>query len=220
MKLSIKITLIILIVVFNSKEAYSQEKKLDQLRTNFCGINRKAYTENKELELKLRNAPPPPDPSEMSREEKKLVKLFSIPLNERLKLFPFSKYDSIYIAKPNYLKNECEPRNYLDEKFHASKRLLTKEEISELSNIFFNYYLLLNYLEIGVAGETYSDRPIKDQYPKIIILFIKNGKAKDFIAFPNKGYKRASFNNKEIFCMDLCDEKEGMILKLFGIPIE
>lgn len=45
-----------------------------------------------------------------------------------MNIYPFNKYDSIYITKPIFVKDIEEPRNYLEEKYHNSVRLLTEDK--------------------------------------------------------------------------------------------
>lgn len=56
------------------------------------------------------------------------LKMFSSSLRERMNIYPFNKYDSIYITKPIFVKDIEEPRNYLEEKYHNSVRLLTEDK--------------------------------------------------------------------------------------------
>jgi hypothetical protein len=197
----------------------AQEKKLKELRDNYCGKNCEIYNDNKIFLSKLVGLPPPA-PSEISEIRDTLVPFFKIPLNKRFELFPFSAYDSVYVVSPKYFEGIKEPRNYLNSKFHDTKTLITKEQINKISDILFNYYEIKynniierKYKITGCGG-------IEDTYPRIIFLFVKNGKNKDYIAFPSQIFGRTSFTNKELEGLDICAEKEKMIMEIFGVNIE
>lgn len=78
--------------------------------------------------------------------------------------------------------------------------------------IKYNNFTELRYTITGCSS-------IEDTYPKIILLFIKNGKNKDYIAFPSQIFRRTSFTNKELEGLDLCAEKEKMIMEMFGVSL-
>lgn len=197
--------------------SYAQEKKLKELRDNYCDTNCEFYHENlKLLDSLLNMPPPPPDPSKPSDT---LVSFFKIPLEKRKMLFPFSAYDSVYVITPKYYDDK-EPRNYLKSKFHDSKTLVTEEQLNKISDILFNYYeikydnfTIRSYKITGCDG-------IVETYPKIILLFVKNGKNKDYIAFPSQIFRRTSFSNKELNGLDLSADKEKMIMEMFGVNLE
>ncbi|MBW1655567.1 hypothetical protein [Flavobacterium quisquiliarum] len=161
----------------------------------------------------------PPSPPDPKKESDTLVPLFKIPLEKRKILFPFSKYDSVYVATPKYYEDK-EPRNYLKSKFHDSKILLTENQLNKISDILFNYYLIkydntieLSYKITGCSG-------IEDTYPKIILLFVKDSKTKDYIAFPRQIFRRTTFNNQELKGLDISSEKEKLIIEMFGINLD
>ncbi len=165
-----------------------------ELRDNYCDTNCDFYHEDVNFRKTLLNLPPaPPEPK---TKEDSIVLFFKIPLEKTKILFPFSTYDSVYVVTPKYYEDK-EPRNYLKSKFHDSKTLVTKEQMNKISDILFNYYLIKydnitirNYKITGCSG-------IEDTYPKIILLFIKNGKNKDYIAFPSQIFSRTSFKDKD-----------------------
>jgi hypothetical protein len=134
-------------------------------------------------------------------------------------MFPFSKYDTAYVVTPKYHEDK-EPRNYINPKFHDSKKLITKEEIDKISDIFFNYYEIKDNNIIELSYKISACNSIEDTYPKIILLFVKNGKNKDYIAFPSQIFRRTSFSNKELEGLDLSTEKEKMIMEMFGVNLE
>lgn len=206
--------IVFLFLVFISN---AQEKKLKELRDNYCDTNCEFYHKNQKLLDSLLNTPPPPpDPSKPSDT---LVSFFKIPLEKRKMLFPFSKYDSVYIVTPKYYEDK-EPRNYIKPKFHDSKKLVIKEQMNKISDILFNYYLI-KYDNVTIINykKTLRGR-IENTYPKIILLFVKNGKPKDYIAFPSQIFRRTSFSNKELEGLDLCAEKEKLIMEMFGVNLE
>jgi hypothetical protein len=195
----------------------AQKNKLSELRNSYCGDNCEFYHENLNFRKTLLNLPTaPPEPQ---AKEDSIVLFFKIPLEKTKILFPFSTYDSVYVVTPKYYEDK-EPRNYLKSKFHDSKTLVTEEQMNKISDILFNYYEIkydniteLRYRITGCSG-------IEDTYPKIILLFVKNGKSKDYIAFPSQVFRRTSFTNKELEGLDLCAEKEKMIMEMFGVSLE
>ena len=194
-----------------SNVIFCQNNQLEKLRIQYSGKNYETYIDNKKI-YEERLELPPPTPQELDKRNNKLSKLFTIPLNERLKLFPFNIYDSIYIVTPNCIENIEDPRNYLDKKYHKTIRIITKSEINKLSNILFNYYLL----DYKQSIKTYSKTScIKSEYPKIILLFKKNGQYQNFISIPIETNKRWSFTDQEIELFEMSTEKEEKILKLF-----
>jgi len=195
----------------------AQKNKLNELRNSYCGDNCEFYHENLNFRKAQLNMPPPPLIPIDERDT--LVPFFKIPLEKTKILFPFSKYDSVYVVTPKYYEDK-EPRNYLKSKFHDSKTLVTEDQMNKISDILFNYYEIkydnITELRYRITGCS----SIEDTYPKIILLFIKNGKSKDYIAFPSQIFRRTSFNNKELEGLDLCAEKEKMIMEMFGINLE
>lgn len=194
----------------------AQKSKLNELRNTYCDVNCEFYHENLNFRKAQLNIPPPPSPSE---QRDTLVPFFKIPLEKTKILFPFSTYDSVYVLTPRYYDDK-EPRNYLKSKFHDSKTLVTEEQLNKISDILFNYYEIKynnitnrNYRITGCSG-------IEDTYPKIILLFVKNGKSKDYIAFPSQIFRRTSFNNNKLESLDLCAEKEKMIMEMLGVSLE
>ncbi|KFF06417.1 hypothetical protein B0A68_12225 [Flavobacterium reichenbachii] len=188
-----------------------------ELRDIHCETNCKFYHENLKFRKALLNLPPAP--LKPKSQEDSLVSFFKIPLKERMMLFPFSKYDSVYVITPKYYEDK-EPRNYIKSKFHDSKTLVTEEQLNKISDILFNYYLIkydniteLIYKITGCDG-------IVETYPKIILLFVKNGKNKDYIAFPSQIFRRTSFSNKELEGLDLSAAKEKLIMEMFGVNLE
>jgi len=161
--------------------------------------------------MKQNNPPKGPQKDASPR----LKRMFSIPLEKRMKLYPFNEYDSIYIANPVYLKNISEPRNYMDEKYHNEKRLLSKIEKDKLSDILFNHYYLNSFGVITRLHEEMGCDNIQFEYPKIILLFKRKGKFEKYIAFPDNGLNRYNFSNQEWNNFDWSMEKEDMILKIF-----
>jgi len=195
----------------------AQKNKLTELRSSYCEEQCDFYHKHLEYLSKLPSWPP--SPLEINHTSDTLVPFFKIPLEKRKMLFPFSKYDSVYVVTPKYYEDK-EPRNYLKSKFHDSKTLVTEEQMNKISDILFNYYEIkynniteLTYRITGCSG-------IEDTYPKIILLFVKNGKNKDYIAFPSQIFRRTSFTNKELEGLDLCAEKEKMIMEMFGVSLE
>lgn len=144
----------------------------------------------------------------------KYSKMFSIKKEDRMKIYPFNKYDSIYVTSPNFIKDINEPRNYLDPKFHNHIRAISSLEKERLSNILFNYSKENIFIRTGLSNNIGCDC-IQEEYPKIILLFKKNGKFEKFIAFPDNGKDRYNFTNEEYQNFDWSMEKERMVLDLF-----
>lgn len=144
----------------------------------------------------------------------KYSKMFSIKKEDRMKIYPFNKYDSIYITSPNFIKKVEESRNYLEDKYHNSIRMLTEAEKIKLSDILFNYHKTYDLFRIGEKNKLGCDC-IQSEYPQIILLFKKNGKFEKFIAFPDNGKDRYNFTNEEYQNFDWSMEKERMVLDLF-----
>lgn len=211
--------LIAIFFMIVSNVIFCQNNQLEKLRIQYSGKNYETYIDNKRI-YEGRLELPPPTPKQLDKRDNKLIKLFTIPLNERLKLFPFNKYDSIYIATPNCIENIEEPRNYLDKKYHKTIRIIKKNEIKKLTNILFNYYLLIYTPTIKTYYKTCC---IENEYPKFILLFKKDGEFINFMAFPDDGKKRTNFISGNVFDyykeFDLCEEKETLILDLFGFEI-
>lgn len=195
----------------------AQKKKLTELRNIYCEEQCDFYHKHLYYLSKLPSWPP--SPLEISHEKDTLITLFKIPLVVRKKLFPFSKYDSVYIVTPKY-HDDKEPRNYIKSKFHDSKTLVTEEQMNKISDILFNYYEVIYNKFITTRYTITGRNGIKDTYPKIILVFVKNGKSKDYIAFPSQIFRRTSFSNKELEDLDLSAAKEKMIMEMFGVNLE
>ena len=91
--------IIFIFFLFNNT-VNSQNNNLEKLRKQFCSTkNYNSYTDNKKL-IEKKSKLPPPSPQELDKRKNKLCKLFTIPLKERMKLFPFNNYDSIYVSFP------------------------------------------------------------------------------------------------------------------------
>lgn len=206
--------IVFLFLVFISN---AQEKKLKELRDTYCNTNCDFY--HKDVIFHKNLSKLPPSPPKLGEQNDTLISLFKIPSEKRKILFPFSKYDSVYIVTPKYYEDK-EPRNYKKSKFHDSETLLTKEQINKISDILFNYYeIKYNNFTIINYKKTLCGR-IENTYPKIILLFVKNGKPKDYIAFPSQIFRRTSFSNKELEGLNLCAEKEKLIMEMFGVNLE
>ncbi|WP_157456524.1 hypothetical protein [Chryseobacterium hispalense] len=186
---------------------YSQKvSKLDSLRMQFCKKRCKEYKSDLLLKSK--------DQISSTTINNKYFKRFSIPSLQRVEIFPFNEYDSIYLANPNFIKDINEPRNYLDPKFHNHIRAISSLEQERLSNILFNYSKENIFIRTGLSNSIGCDC-IQEEYPKIILLFKKNGKFEKFIAFPDNGKDRYNFTNEEYQNFDWSMEKERMVLDLF-----
>ncbi|WP_123947503.1 hypothetical protein [Flavobacterium reichenbachii] len=205
------------LILFFAFITNAQEKRLKELRDIYCQEQCDFYYKHLDYLSKLPKRPLAPD--EKIAISDTLVPFFKIPLEERKKLFPFSKYDSVYVVTPKYYADK-EPRNYLKPKFHDSKKLVIKEQMNKISDILFNYYLI-KYDNVTIINykKTLCGR-IENTYPKIILLFVKNGKNKDYIAFPSQIFRRTSFSNKELEGLDLSAAKEKLILEMFGVNLE
>jgi hypothetical protein len=190
---------------------YSQKvNELDSLRVKFCKKNCKEYKRDI-----LLNSKGQINPNDF---DNKYFERFSIPSVQRMKIFPFNEYDSIYIANPNLIKDIDEPRNYLDAKFHNQIRAISLSEKERLSNILFNYSKKNIFIRTGLSNSVGCDC-IQEEYPKVILLFRKNGKFEKFIAFPDNGKDRYNFTYEEYQNFDWSMEKENMILELFSKDI-
>lgn len=189
---------------------FSQEKTLQDLRSSYCIKDcNKFQTEQNWIQ---QNNPPPLPRAGVNP---KLKRIFDIPFSDRMKLYPFNKYDSIYVVNPVYVKNVNEPRNYIDEKYHNVKRLLSETERSRLSDVLFNHYDLNSFGAVTSFNEDIGCDCIQFEYPKIIFLFKKNGKFEKYMALPDNGLNRYNFSNDEWNYIDWSMEKENMILKMF-----
>lgn len=81
---------IILMFWFMSASLFSQEKEVDLLRLKFINKN---YIKIYKNELKNNSE------IEMDFETNKIYRFFKIPFKEKLKLYPFNQFNSIYITK-------------------------------------------------------------------------------------------------------------------------
>lgn len=212
-----KQTILLTLTILFTFVCNAQIKKINELRNIYCEKQCDFYHKHLDYLSKLPSWPP--SPLEISHEKDTLMPFFKIPLKERKKLFPFSKYDSVYIVSPKY-HDDKEPRNYIKSKFHDSKTLLTEEQMNKISDILFNYYEIIHNKFITTSYTITGCDGIEDTYPKIILLFVKNGKNKDYIAFPSQIFRRTSFSNKELEGLDLSAEKEKMIMEMFGVNLE
>lgn len=188
---------------------FSQKIELKSIRNVYCSRDCNEY-KNEQKWVDEHNPPKGPQNKKIT----KLKKIFSIPLEKRLKLYPFNEYDSIYIVNPIYVENIDEPRNYDDEKYHNTTRIISAREKDKLSDILFNYYLNSS----GVATNIHEDigcNCIQCEYPKLILLFKRNGKFEKYVAFPDNGLSRYNFSDNELSNLDLSIEKENEILKIF-----
>ncbi|MDQ1097852.1 MULTISPECIES: hypothetical protein [Chryseobacterium] len=201
---------IVLVLMLIPYAYFSQEKTLQDLRRSYCikDCNKFQIEQNW---IKQNNPPPLPKVGVYP----KLKRIFNIQFNDRMKLYPFNKYDSIYVVNPVYVKNVNEPRNYIDEKYHNVKRLLSKTERDRLSDILFNHYYLNSFGAVTSFHEDIGCDCIQFEYPKIIFLFKKNGKFEKYMAFPDNGLNRYNFSNDEWNYIDWSMEKENLILKMF-----
>lgn len=212
MKLLKKRFTIIILLLYTSY-CYSQENNLDSVRRKYCGKNCNIYIKNEEKHLKSLNSVSPPPLPTISKKNK-FSKLFYIPIKERSKLFPFITFDSIYVTIPKLINDFDAPRDYLDVKYHMFRQLLTKKQKESLSDILFNYYKLNNFSQVSSQFEIGCDC-LEAKYPKIILLFYKNGKPINYLAVHIKGNTTSNFKSNKLKAFDLTDEKEELILKLF-----
>lgn len=193
--------------------AQTNTHNLDKLRKQYCIQNCSVYT--KEIILKskkITNPPPPP-----FEDKSKFLKMFAIPKQKRLKLFPFTIYDSVYVTIPNIIGNVNEQTNYMDEKYHGYKELVTKRDKELISDVLFNYYKLndLYHISTSMTNNVGCDC-LEAEYPKAILLFYKNGKPLNFLSLHTYGNSTTNFKRAELKAFDLTDEKEEMILKQFA----
>ncbi|KFF09038.1 hypothetical protein [Chryseobacterium luteum] len=201
---------IINIILFTAIQlCYSQNKiVLDSVRVSVCKKKCKTFT--KELLDKKNNNSATPS---FMLGTPKYLKMFSISSKVRMNIYPFNEYDSIYIAKPTFIKDIEEPRNYLQEKYHNSVRILTEDEKIKLSDILFNYHKTYDLYRIGERSTIGCDC-IQLKYPKIILLFKKAGQFKKYIAFPDDGWNRYNLTDEEYQNFDWSEEKENVILDM------
>lgn len=189
---------------------YSQTENLSEYRNKYCVKNCKQYKYEQEY---IKQKKPPGLAKKGAHSGFKHI--FSIPIEKRNEIYPFNRYDSIYIASPNYIIEKEEKRNYLDKKYHHLIRLLSLDERNKLSDILFNFYELDVIYKTGLFTPENEYGCIQDRYPKIILLFMKNGKFEKYIAFPDEGFNRYNFSDEEHQNFDWSEEKERMILELF-----
>ena len=196
----------------------AQGEKLQKLQKNYPNFQtrtlQKSYKKYRQI---IENSKEPPSPPNFKFD--RLVKFYDIPFKERLKIFPFDIYDSIYISIPILIKDNKEPRNYLEEKYHGSIRLTTKNEIKKLTNILFNYSKMYGYVKEYRGYKNIGCDCIENEYPKIILLFKKNGKFEKYIAFPDEMFLRTNFIyddfQKYYTEFYFCAEKEDFIVNIF-----
>ena len=204
----------ILIIFFISVNSilYSQTGNLSEYRNKYCVKNCKQYKYEQEYIMQQQ----PPGLANVGAHSG-LKRIFSIPIEKRNEIYPFNRYDSIYIASPNYIIEKEEKRNYLDKKYHHSIRQISLNERDKLSDILFNYYELNSFgAKTGLFNSEDEDYCIQSRYPKIILLFMENGKFEKYVAFPDEGFNRYNFSNEDYWQnFDWSWEKEGKILKLF-----
>ncbi len=199
----------------------SQLKKLDYLRTkNQREDNKNLFLNYLNYRKKLDKTYPPQPIMFGNNKYNKLVKFYSIPSKQRLNIYPFSIFDSIYFCTYNFIVDK-EPRNYLDNKYHNYLKLLTTSEINKITNIMFNYFKMEGGNVTVFENKKIGCEDIYREYPKMMLLFKKNGKYINYMAFPENGTKRSNFfQDKDAFGywkeFDLCAEKEDLILKMFG----
>ncbi|UQB68100.1 hypothetical protein [Epilithonimonas zeae] len=200
-----KINLFLFFIICNV--VFAQD--LDTYRLNYCLKKCKIYS--KELiDKKNKNDAVP---SYMIGTPK-FSKMFSIKEDDRMKIYPFNKYDSIYVTNPILIEKIQEPRNYLDKKYHKSLRLLSKDEKNKLSDILFNYHKTYDLFRISVKGQIGCDC-VYLEYPQMILLFMKNGRFEKYIAFPDDGWDRYNFSDGQYNNFDWSENKESMILDMF-----
>ncbi|MBL7885445.1 MAG: hypothetical protein JNJ52_01750 [Flavobacterium sp.] len=207
-------TIFLIFLLLKSFLSLSQNQELLSLRDKYCNKNCEFYSSQLSYVKNL-----PDFPTREPAKKNKLLKLFNIPLEKRLELFPFSEYDSIYVIKPNYLNDDKEPRDYFNEKYYNTKYLINKKQVKKFSDILFNYY------EVNYSNFTNINRKkigcdcIEREYPQLILLFVNNGK-KNYIGFPFYAYnvenKRTSFSEEEFKSLDLDNQKVKKILKYFN----
>ncbi|UQB68104.1 hypothetical protein [Epilithonimonas zeae] len=204
--------ILILFLIFIPFIVFSQDENLTNYRNLYCVKNCKQYKYEQEY-IKQNNPSLPPRKGVYP----KFKRIFSIPLEQRNEIYPFNRYDSIYIASPNYIVEREEKRNYLDKKYHNSIRQISLNERDKLSDILFNYYELNSFgAKTGLFNPEDEDYCIQSRYPKFILLFMKNGKFEKYIAFPDEGFNRYNFTSKDYYQnFDWSYDKEDMILEIF-----
>lgn len=219
MKKIILVIICSMLIVFNI-QGFGQNKKLNSLRKKYINNEKKQFLyEYKQYRVKI-NKVPPYKIIPTSVKFNKLVKFYTIPASERLKIYPFNVYDSIYFSTFNFIEDE-QPRDYLDTKYHNYLKLLNKQEINQITNILFNYFKMKEGHVTIFNSKNNGCDDIYSEYPKMMLLFKKNRKFTHYIAFPENGKKRSNFfEGKDMFEfwaeLDLCAEKEDLILKKFG----
>jgi hypothetical protein len=199
----------------------AQVKKLDYLRTkNKIEDKKKLFLNYLNYRKKLDKIYPPQPIMFGDDKFNKLVKFYSIPPKQRLNIYPFRIFDSIYFCTYNFIDDK-EPRNYLDSRYHNYLKLLTTSEINKITNIMFNYFKMEGGNVTVFENKKIGCKDIYREYPKMMLLFKKNGKYINYIAFPENGTKRSNFYEEKDAVeywkeFDLCAEKEDLILKMFG----
>ncbi len=217
-----KTKLIIILSVFFLLKSYTQQQELKILRKKFLkSETRKYLSDYKKYRIKLSKLYPPLFVIPDSRFDT-VIKLYEIPLKNKLQLLPFKGFDSIYVSQLKYY-DDNEPRNYLDSKYHNELRILTSNELDKLTDVFFNYFQMRgDFMKFETDGGKIGCDDIVYYYPNIIILFKKNGKFIKYMAFPDHGEKRTNFNHRSIESYwnkyELSIEKEKLILKIFNLP--
>lgn len=145
------------------------------------------------------------------------IKIFSIPFAERKKIFPFSEYDSILIATPNFnnIGRRSDPYvDFLNPLYTKIKKRASETDLENISDILFNYYFFFS----GKAGYwkvyLWTTGSSSDQYPKIILLFSKNGKVEKYLGIDGSQWNH-NFSEKEYAMFDLKDfgVKEKLLLE-------
>lgn len=202
MKAGKKILKVLILNIFIiSINSYGQ--KIDSLRNKFCIRSCNKYNIDKKIDT---DKPP------VIIKATKIKKIFSIPLKERLKIYPFNEYDTICTIAFNDAIDVEKTINHVGDFNKKQKKNITEQELDLLSNIMFNYYKFNNKIEMGTINQIGCDCP--KEYPKLILGFLKNKKLEKYIVILDN-QTITNFSESEYLQLDLNKEKEEMILKLF-----
>ncbi|WP_444666799.1 hypothetical protein [Flavobacterium columnare] len=145
----------------------------------------------------------------------KTFKMFNIPANIRLNLFPFKQYDSIFIAIPKHQEDVTDDY-FSDEKNYLKKQLLTQEQKNYVSDILFNYYRDKSQGIFTIESVTCKNN-LHAVY--LILLFKKNNNL-IYIALNEKGYSKDNFLREESFELDINEFKTNNLFKYFNFYLQ
>ncbi|MDI9312443.1 MAG: hypothetical protein QM535_19695 [Limnohabitans sp.] len=201
-KIKLRKNIIYILIMINCNIALSQN--LDYIRTKYC-IKKYRPLFTKILNDSKKNNPPG------IFKETKTNKMFNIPTNIRLGLFPFKEFDSVFIATPKHQEN-IDVTYFVKEESYLKKQLLTKEQKNYVSDIIYNYYRNKNQGVVKVESVTCNDK-LDEAF---LVLLFKNKNELKYIALNKNGYSIDNFSDEESFELDVDKFKVNKIFQFFN----